>query len=56
MAPAGAGMPVKNFPIQAGLSGSSIITLKRASRSAAAMAKNSTATQPNVFSTLSDQR
>ena len=36
MAPAGAGMPVKKLPAQAGLSGSSIMTLKRASRSAAA--------------------
>ena len=35
-APAGAGTPVKKLPDQSGRLGSSIITLKRASRSAAA--------------------
>ena len=46
MAPAGAGMPVKKLPAQAGLFGSSIITLKRASRSAAQIANTSAAIQP----------
>ena len=46
MAPAGAGMPVKKLPAQAGLLGSSIITLKRASRSAVQIANTMAAIQP----------
>ena len=49
MAPAGAGMPTKKFLRQAGSSGSSIITLNRASRSAQAMANTSAASQPRLF-------
>ena len=47
IAPAGAGMPTKKRACQAGLSGSSSITLKRASRSAQAMAKIIAASQPS---------
>src|SRR5437016_1394849 len=46
MAPAGAGMPVKKLPAQAGLFGSSIMTLKRASRSPVEIANTSAAIQP----------
>ncbi len=49
MAPAGAGMPVKKCTCQGGRFGSSIMTLKRARRSAAAIAKTSAANQPKLF-------
>ena len=46
MAPAGAGTPTKKLAVQAGRSGSSSITLKRASRSAAQIANTIAAIQP----------
>src|SRR5271165_5365104 len=49
IAPAGAGMPTKKLSRQAGWSGSSSITLKRASLSAQAMAKRSVTTQPKLL-------
>ena len=52
MAPAGAGMPVKKLPAQAGRFGSSICTLKRASRSAAQIANTIAAIQPRLPSAL----
>src|SRR5690348_18340690 len=56
MAPAGAGIPVKKFPAQAGLFGSSIITLNRARRSPAHIAKTSAAIQPADLSSCSTQK
>src|ERR1700722_13235864 len=46
MAPAGAGMPTKKLAAQAGRLGSSIMTLKRARRSPAAIANTMAAIQP----------
>ena len=56
MAPAGAGMPVKKSAAQTGLFGSSIITLKRASRSAAQIANTIAAIQPTDFSSCRPQK
>ena len=56
MAPAGAGTPTKKLLAQAGLSGSSTITLKRASRSAAQMANTMAAIQPADFSACRPQK
>ena len=55
MAPAGAGMPVKKLPAQAGRFGSSICTLKRASRSAAQIANTIAAIQPRFPSVESPE-
>jgi len=49
-------MPVKKFPAQAGLPGSSIITLKRASRSAEQIANTSAAIQPIDLSSCRPQK
>jgi hypothetical protein len=46
MAPPGAGMPTKKLAAQAGRFGSSIITLKRASRSPAQIANTIAAIHP----------
>src|SRR6478752_1543923 len=56
MAPAGAGIPVKKLPAQAGLLGSSIITLKRARRSPAQIAKTRAAIQPADLSSCRPQK
>ncbi len=56
MAPAGAGMPVKKFPAQAGLFGLSIITLKRASRRPAQIANTSATIQPADLSSCKPQK
>jgi hypothetical protein len=56
IAPAGAGMPTKKLPAQAGRFGSSTMTLKRASRSPAQMAKISTAIQPTERSSCRPQK
>jgi hypothetical protein len=50
---AGAGTPVKKLPAQAGRLGSSICTLKRASRSAAQIANTIAAIQPRLPSSFS---
>ncbi len=49
MAPAGAGMPVKKCELQVGLFGSSSPTLKRARRSAVAIANTIAANQPKLL-------
>src|SRR5882672_265230 len=56
MAPAGAGTPTKKFPAHAGLFGSSIITLKRASRSPVQIANTMAAIQPALPSSCSAQK
>ena len=56
MAPAGAGIPVKKLPAQIGLLGSSIITLKRASRRPAQIAKTSAAIHPADLSSCRPQK
>ena len=56
MAPAGAGTPVKKLPAQSGWFGSSICTLKRASRSAAQIANTIAAIQPRLPSAFSPQK
>ena len=56
MAPAGAGMPVKKLPAQAGFPGSSIITLKRASLKPAQIANTSAAIQPADFNSCRPQK
>ena len=56
MAPAGAGTPVKKLPAQAGRFGSSICTLKRASRSAAQIANTIAAIQPRLPSAFRPQK
>ena len=56
IAPAGAGTPVKKLPAQSGRFGSSIMTLKRASRSAPQIANTMAAIQPTLPSSCRPQR
>ena len=56
MAPAGAGTPMKKLPAQAGRLGSSIMTLKRASRRPQQIANTMAAIQPADLSSCSSQK
>ena len=56
IAPAGAGTPVKKFAANAGLFGSSMVALKRASRRPPLIAKTIAAIQPPLFSSWSCQK